>query len=154
VLAQRFVDRLRASRRSEPLPDEESSSALPAPTRPIEPDRDRYLGLSRQALEGAVAHLAARDRVRLACYYAQGLTLAQTGRMLGEHEATTSRQLARTRKAIRETVEHHFRVEIGLTDAEITCCFECVTEDAGPLDLHDMLDVGSRSKESGPDRSS
>ena len=34
VLAQRHVDRLRANRRAEPLPDEDSSSALPAPARP------------------------------------------------------------------------------------------------------------------------
>ena len=126
-----------------PLPDEDSPFALPAPTRPIEPERDRYLGLIRKALERAVANLAARDRLRLACYYAQELTLAQTGRMLGEHEATSSRRLARTRAAIRDAVEHHLRAEAGLTDAEITRCFECVTEDAGPLDLRELLDIGS-----------
>jgi RNA polymerase sigma factor (sigma-70 family) len=153
VLAQRYVDRLRARRRLDALPDEESSSALPAPAQPIEPDRDRYLGLIRQALERAMATLAARERLRLACYYAQELTLAQTARVLGEHEATASRQLARTRAAIRDAVERHLR-EIGLTDAEITRCFECITEDAGPLDLRDMLDVGSGRKESAPDRSS
>ena len=89
------------------------------PVRPIEPERDRYLRLIRKALERAVASLAARDRLRLACYYAQELTLAQTGRILGEHEATASRELARTRAAIRDAVERHLRVEAGLTDAEI-----------------------------------
>ena len=159
VLAQRHVDRLRTSRRLEALPDEDSSFALPAPARPIEPERDRYLGLIRKALEAAVANLAARDRLRLACYYAQELTLAQTGRMLGEHEATASRGLARTRAAIREALERHLRVEVGLTDAEIARCFESVTEDAGPLDLRELLDVGSRGstnsgrKKSGLDRS-
>jgi RNA polymerase sigma-70 factor (ECF subfamily) len=146
VLAQRYVDRLRAGRRLDALPEEESSAALPAPARPIEPDRDRYLGLIRQALERAMTSLGARERLRLACYYAQELTLAQTARMLGEHEATASRQLARTRAAIRDSVERHLRAE-GLADAEITRCFECVTEDAGPLDLRDMLDVGSVRKE-------
>ena len=154
VLAQRHVDRLRTSRRLEALPDEDSSFALPAPARPIEPERDRYLGLIRKALEAAVANLAARDRLRLACYYAQELTLAQTGRMLGEHEATASRGLARTRAAIREALERHLRVEVGLTDAEIARCFESVTEDAGPLDLRELLDVGSRgSRDSGRKRS-
>jgi len=154
VLAQRHVDRLRTSRRLEALPDEDSSFALPAPARPIEPERDRDLGLIRKALEAAVANLAARDRLRLACYYAQELTLAQTGRMLGEHEATASRGLARTRAAIREALERHLRVEVGLTDAEIARCFESVTEDAGPLDLRELLDVGSRgSRDSGRKRS-
>ena len=156
VLAQRHVDRVRAGRRLEPLPDEDSSFALPARSQPIEPDRDRYLGLMRKALEQAVASLAARDRLRLACYYAQELTLAQTGRMLGEHEATASRGLARTRTAIRREVERHLREHDGLRDAEIARCFECVTEDAGPLDLRDMLDVDpqrSGRKEPAPDRS-
>jgi RNA polymerase sigma-70 factor (ECF subfamily) len=154
VLAQRHVDRLRTSRRLEALPDEDSSFALPAPARPIEPERDRYLGLIRKALEVAVANLAARDRLRLACYYAQELTLAQTGRMLGEHEATASRGLARTRAAIREALERHLRAEVGLTDAEIARCFESVTEDAGPLDLRELLDVGSSgSRDSGRKKS-
>ena len=159
VLAQRHVDRLRTHRRVEALPDEESASALPAPARPMEPDRDRYLELIRDALARAVANLTARDRLRLACYYAQELTLAQTGRMLGEHEATSSRQLARTRRAIRNAVEQHLRAEAGLADAEIARCFECVTEDAGPMDLREMLDqaegsVGSGRKKSALDRSS
>ncbi len=153
VLAQRYVDRLRAHRRLEPLPDEESPAALSAPAMPAEPDRRRYLELIEETLRHAVAGLAARDRLRLACYYAQELTLAETGRMLGEHEATCSRQLARTRKSIRSAVEHQLRVDGGLSDDEITQCFASVTEDAGPLNLRQMLDTGSRRKESVPDRS-
>ena len=56
-----------------------------------------------------MAQLDPRDRLRLGCYYAQQLTLAETGRLLKEHEATTSRQLARTRKDIREAVEQDLR---------------------------------------------
>lgn len=163
VLAQRHVDRLRTNRRLEALPEEDSPAALPAHSPSTDPDRNRYLSLMRKALGRAVADLAARDRLRLACYYAQELTLAQTGRMLGEHEATSSRQLARTRGAIRDAVERHLRTEDGLTDAQIAQCFECVAEDAGPLDLGEILDGGSRgskgsrssaSKKSAPDRSS
>jgi RNA polymerase sigma-70 factor (ECF subfamily) len=154
VLAQRYVDRLRANRRLEALPDEESSAAVQAPGRPIEPDRDRYLELIRRALARAIASLAARDRLRLACYYAQELTLAETGRLIGEHEATCSRQLARTRRAIRADVERQLRTEYGLRDAEVAQCFASVIEDAGPLDLRQMLDVGSGRKESASDRSS
>ncbi len=160
VLAQRHVDRLRTERRVEALPDEESASALAAPARPIDPDRDRYPRLIRDALSRAVASLTPRDRLRLACYYAQEMTLAQTGRMLGEHEATSSRQLARTRVAIRKAVEQHLQADAGLSTAEIARCFECVTEDAGPLDLRDVLDVraensaGAARKKSALDRSS
>jgi hypothetical protein len=91
-----------------------------------------------------MAELPARDRLRLACYYAQELTLAQTGKVLGEHEATASRALARTRATVRRAVERDLRGKAGLTDTEIARCFECVTEDAGPLSLHDMLDTDSR----------
>ena len=55
----------------------------------------------------AVSELPARDRLRLACYYAQELTLAETGKLLGEHEASSSRHLARTRKTLRHTVERY-----------------------------------------------
>jgi RNA polymerase sigma-70 factor (ECF subfamily) len=154
VLAQRFVDRLRARRRLEALPDEDSADALAAVDRPVDPDRHRYLGLIQQALRRAVAGLPARDRLRLACYYAQELTLAQTGRMLGEHEATSSRQLARTRRAIREEVERRLRVDHGLTHDEVARCFESVTEDAGPLDLENLLSPDSVRRKAVLDRSS
>ena len=157
MLAQRYVDRLRASRRVEPLPDEDSPAALPAPPRAFDPDRDRYVTAVEQALARAVANLPARDRLRLACYYAQELTLAETGRIVGEHEATVSRQLARTRRAIRADVERSLRTDAGMADADIAQCFASVAEDAGRLDLGGMLEVdgptASRRKKSAPDRS-
>ena len=110
----------------------------------------------RAALARAIDGLAPRDRLRLACYYGQQLTLAQTGGMLGEHEASSSRGLARTRREIRSAVETELRDTIGLADAEIARCFECITEDAGPLDLSEMLNVTSElpaRKKSAPDRS-
>jgi RNA polymerase sigma factor (sigma-70 family) len=154
VLAQRHVDRLRANRRMEALPDEESSGALAAPAQTIDPDRLRYLSEIQDVLKRALSNLPAPDRLRLACYYAQGLTLAQTGRILGEHEATSSRQLTRTRRAIRADVERQLRVERGLSEAEVARCFECVAEDAGPLDLQDLLALDPGRKELGLDRSS
>ncbi len=141
VLAQRYVDRLRARKRLEPLPDEDS-----APPRregrlsdPPDPERARHLGLLHQALASAVGRLDARDRLRLGCYYAQALTLAETGRLLKEHEATVSRQLARTRRALREDVERELRAEHRLSDAQVAECFESGSEDAGPLDLQQVL---------------
>ena len=103
MLAQRHVDRLRAGRRLEPLPEEDSADAVgPAKAGPYETELDserpRYFSLMRNALQHAVEGLPPREQLRLACYYAQELTLAETGKLLGEHEATCSRQLARTRK--------------------------------------------------------
>ncbi len=143
VLAQRYVDRLRANRRVDPLPEDNSPAALPAPDAAPDPDRDRYLTLIRRALERALAALPARDRLRLACYYADESTLAETGRVLGEHEATASRNLARTRQAIRQDVERELKHE-GLSKVEMEQCFACVTEDAGPLDVNSLL--GARNE--------
>ena len=101
---------------------------------------------------------ASLDRLRLACYYVQDLTLAETGRLLKEHEATASRQLARTRRDLRKNVERQLREESGLSDAQVTECFASASVDAGPLDLRLMLgdqvtgDSAVRKK-SAPDRS-
>lgn len=148
ILAQRHVDRLRAGRRTDPLPDDESPAALAAPARPIEPDRQRFLELIRRVLLHVMSLLAPRDRLRLACYYSQEMTLAQTGRVLGEHEATVSRQLARTRQGIRRDIERLLKDDHHLSDAEVMRCFECVADDAGPLDLREILPsegAGARS---------
>jgi RNA polymerase sigma factor (sigma-70 family) len=135
VLAQRLVDRSRARVRTVPLPDKEP--AAPANQVP-DPDRGRYLPLIHAAFRDALARLDARDRLRLLYYYAQGLTLAQTGRLLREHEASVSRHLSSARKTIRREVERQLR-EAGLDPDELERCFAYVTEDAGLLDLERLL---------------
>lgn len=150
VLAQRHVDRARGRRRLEPLPAE---TALPAAATEPDPDRLRYLHLARTALDRAIAALRPRDRFRLRCYYAQQLTLAQTGKLLREHEATVSRQLARTRRAIRQAVEQELGDLGGLDPAQIERCFECIMEDTGPIDLDSVLHADPRRKKPAVDRS-
>jgi RNA polymerase sigma-70 factor len=153
VLAQRQVDRIRAGRRLRPLPDEESPAALPAGPEPIELERPRYVVEMQRALAGALAALTPRERLRLRCYYAQELTLAETGRVIGEHEATVSRQLARSRKSIRRHVERHLEHEAGLNPTQISECFASVVADAGPLDLREVLDDRQKRKKASLDRS-
>src|SRR5215471_8607540 len=67
VLVQRYVDRVRVERRTTSLPEAEA----PAPAEEPDPHRTRYITLVRQALGRAIAALAARDRLRLGCYYVQ-----------------------------------------------------------------------------------
>ena len=86
-------------------------------------------------LARVVSALPPRDRLRLSAYYVQDLTLAQVGRLLQEHEATVSRQLARTRRAIRADVERTLREEAGLDEAQVAECLAAVAADPGPLDL-------------------
>jgi RNA polymerase sigma-70 factor, ECF subfamily len=152
VLAQRSVDRARAARRLEPLPDDESAAPAHAPPAPRSADHRRFVALMRAALAAAIGRLAPRDRLRLACYYAQDLTLAQIGRTLGEHEATVSRQLGKARKTVRADVEQQLR-EAGLNDAAIEECFAAVAADPGPLDVTDLLEpAGGKIRETGRSR--
>ena len=145
VLAQRYVDRHRAQRRLQPLaeayPDGEPDRAAAASgVTAAEPDpsRGRYVALLRKALGAVIGALAPRERLRLSCYYLQELTLAETGRVTQEHEATVSRQLARTRRAMRDAAEQWLE-SAGLTRAEIAECFASLAADPGPLDLKPLL---------------
>jgi hypothetical protein len=90
-------------------------------------------------ITAVVAGLPSRDRFRLRSYYAQDLTLAQVGQLLGEHEATVSRNLARSRRHIRGEVERQLREGEGMNDAAIADCFAAAAEDSGPLDIVQLL---------------
>ena len=144
VLAQRHVDRVRSTRRFEPLP-EEDDTVLAQPANPQPRQSSGYIELMRRTVTAVVAALAPRDRLRLACYYAQELTLAQIGRALGEHEATVSRNIARARREVRNGVEARLRDEERMSAAEIDDCFAAVLEDVGALDVTDLLGTGQEA---------
>ena len=152
VLAQRYVDALRAKRRLEPLP--ENDSAVNGSTgHDNDPDRALLVPLVERALQAAVDGLAAKDRLRLRSYYVVQLTLAQIGRITGEHEATVSRHLSRTRRSVRDAAERHLREQARLSDAQIARAFELALEDPGGLDLQPVFDSASDRKEPPRDRS-
>jgi RNA polymerase sigma factor (sigma-70 family) len=146
VLSQRYVDRVRVTRRIEPLPADIVNST---PFEPADSECPKYVEFLSAALEHALAKLEPRDRLRLGLYYAQQLTLAEAGRVLKEHEATVSRNLARTRAFVREEVEKKLRAG-GLAPEELARCFECAARNAGPMNLEDML---APRKELAEDRS-
>ena len=147
VLAQRHVDHLRATRRLEPLADDDRQRASTESPVAEDPDHGRQRAMLQNALRAAMSALTPRDRLRLACYYQRQLTLAATGRILNEHEATVSRQLARTRRELREAVERGMK-RAGLTPAAIAEAFAMAASDAGAFDLQQVL-----GEESVPDRS-
>jgi RNA polymerase sigma factor (sigma-70 family) len=143
VLAQRYVDALRADRKHEPL-EERHDTARHEPAAE-DPDRLRYLAAMQRALAAAVAALVDRDRLRLALYYVQSMTLAEIGRLTNEHEATVSRHLTRTRKQIREDVERRLRAE--LSAEQVAACFASVTGDPGTIDISRMLNYKEHNAE-------
>lgn len=137
VLAQRHVDELRRGQRTESL-DEGPTLEVRHDTTATDPDRTRYLALLQAALSEALAALKPRDRLRLAYYYVDELTLAQIGRLVGEHEATVSRKLDRARLEVRKHVESALREKKRLSEAQVRLCYEYAQEE-WPFDLTGAL---------------
>ncbi|HET9399330.1 MAG TPA: sigma-70 family RNA polymerase sigma factor [Candidatus Acidoferrales bacterium] len=131
VLSQRYVDRLRESSRFEPL-EEDRSNSHPSMRRRAandpDPERAEYRERAHAALEEALAEVPAKDRLAIALYYSKGNTLAMSGEILGEHEATVSRRLERARRSLRDSVENKLRAA-GLDEAQVARCFECALDD-------------------------
>jgi RNA polymerase sigma-70 factor, ECF subfamily len=139
ILAQRHVDAIRRSRRTESL-DESADNIRPRNGSPaargngsIDPERHRYLAILEATLEMVLDRLAPRDRLRLAYYYVEELTLAQIGKLMGEHEATASRKLERTRRELRKQIDSALR-QRKLSDAQLRLCYDYAREE-WPFDL-------------------
>ena len=81
------------------------------------------------------------------------MTLAAIGRMLKEHEATVSRNLTRTRAALREAVEARLRAEHGMDEAAISECLQSVAADPGRLDVAELVGTAPVRKIAARDRS-
>lgn len=153
ILAQRHIDCLRQSRRWESIEKEdgENGKVLHTENRSgpsLDPHRDRYLQCFVLALNHCLACLDAADRRRLELYYARDKTLAEIGRVLGEHESSASRHLERARRELRANVEDCLRTGVlagdapssfaPLSDAEIALCFQYAAEDA-PIDFRKIF---------------
>lgn len=153
VLAQRHIDRLRQSRRWESIEREDGEGEKPLSTQDIpipspDPHRSRYLRRFLFALMECLGALDPGERKRLELYYAREKTLAEVGRLLGEHESSVSRNLERTRQGLRAKVEECLRTGIPagdrlkdlspMSDAEIALCFQYAAEDA-PIDFRQIF---------------
>src|SRR5437867_286409 len=161
ILAQRHIDSIRAGRRFEELGEEEAAdgpmkTSLGQQILPADPHRERYVASFTRALQEALARLESPEKERLRLYYAEEKTLAEIGRLLGEHESSVSRHLERVRRDLRRDVEDILRrgfvaangsmADPGLSEAEIALCFEYSAEDT-PIDLDKLL---PRPKFQGP----
>jgi RNA polymerase sigma factor (sigma-70 family) len=185
VLAQRHVDTIRAARRFDSLDDGDAAArladgggvagtALRNSTKvtgplalPADPYREKYIGMFCEALRSAMSKLEATDHRRVYLYYAEGKTLAEIGRLCGEHESSVSRNLERVRRELRAEVEDSLRRGSaekvsdgdgvsrlsGLSEAQIALCFQYATEDA-PIDFNLLFPGDGAASASGGEASS
>ena len=131
VVARNFVNVHRAAKRGETLRDRLAGELEPEAAATTDPPDPRAAGrteLLGRAFAAALAKLSGRDRLRLASYYAQNLTLGAVGRILGEHESTVSRKLAETRAALREEIERSLAREPGLSAEEVRDCYQAAID--------------------------
>jgi RNA polymerase sigma factor (sigma-70 family) len=152
VLAQKHIDAIRAARRFASLPEEDGDpgkrAAHEVTPPPGDPHRGRYVALFTAALKSALGQLDFQDKERLRLYYAEQCTLAETGKRLGEHESSVSRNLERVRGLLRLKVEQILRSgsdardgsekSTRLSAAELALCFEYAAADA-PIDLDKLF---------------
>jgi RNA polymerase sigma factor (sigma-70 family) len=153
VLAQRHVDGLRGSQRTQPIDDGPGDGPDDGPDdRPAgrsrgaqanaameDPDRARLVPQLAGAVGEALAALPAAERLLLLLYYVQGLRLAQIASILSAHEATASRRLQKIRAELRQRVEgilaagsaphNGSPAAKGLSPAEIRACLDYALED-------------------------
>jgi RNA polymerase sigma-70 factor (ECF subfamily) len=145
VVTRLEADQWRATRRMEPLHEDRdgdgNSSVSADGTALADPDRSRLLAALERSLNEALNALSPDDRLRLSYYYLQNLTLAQTAALIGEHESSASRNLARARTTIRDRVTRTLRREYHFSDDQIGQCFEYATGD-WPFDLGRVLALG------------
>ncbi len=163
VLAQKQVDMLRTSAKTVSLEAEmeaeaprEFSRRAEAACADPDPDREKFIGRFDRALTASLASLTPRERMILACYYVDQLTLAEIGRLLREHESTVSRQFERLRRALRESVTQALQrvspscngrpAEAALDAAQVELAFEYAVED-WPFDLSQALSASEPAAE-------
>lgn len=102
VLAQEHVNRYRRQRRLVSLDGEVEEGVQFAVTEAVSsPPVDPRV---ESAVDFVLGELQPEDRFVLACYFLDGSTLAEIGRILGVHESTVSRKLDKVVKLLRKNV--------------------------------------------------
>lgn len=137
VIYQSFIDRTRTAARFEQVEEADEFERLannsavkltPAIARPDEVFEqngdERLRRAATAAMSQAFASLEAPDRLLLNYYFFDELTLREIGLLMGVHEATISRRLARAQQQVRRKTEEFLRREYNLRRAEIAECLE------------------------------
>src|ERR1044071_3162431 len=90
---------------------------------------DRYRTGVADALRRAINELESRERLLLAYYYYDELTLREIGQMFDVHEATISRWLAKVQTRTRKLVEKSLARDHGFNRQEVSESIELAAEE-------------------------
>jgi RNA polymerase sigma-70 factor (ECF subfamily) len=132
ILAQRHVDYVRSQQRTQPLDDDVEDRRIDPNSNHDQaagPERARYVRMLSIALDLALKTLAPQDRMRMAYYYRHELSLKEIGRLMGEHESSVSRKLARTRDQLKSEIERRLRDIDLLSQDQIRLCYDFAAGD-------------------------
>ena len=132
ILAQRHVDYVRSQQRTQPLDDDVENRRIDPNSNHDQaagPERARYVRMLSIALDLALKTLAPQDRMRMAYYYRHELSLKEIGRLMGEHESSVSRKLARTRDQLKSEIERRLRDIDLLSQDQIRLCYDFAAGD-------------------------
>ena len=150
VVYQCFIDRKRLTSRFEQVEEVEEFDRLAnassayingglsmPPSRPDEIEDTRLRRATEDALSQAVAAIEPRDRLLLNYYYFDDLTLKEIGLLMGVHEATISRWLARAQREVRKKTEEILHHRYGMRRAEVAECLQLAARTE--IDIRDLL---------------
>ncbi len=150
VVYQCFIDRKRQTARFEQVEEVEEFDRLAntaashvngtfsAPiVQPDDIDDVRLRQATEEAMTQAFAEIDPRERLLLNYYYFDDLTLREIGLLMGVHEATICRWLARAQREVKRKTEEILRRSYGLRRAEVAECLQIAARTE--LDVRKML---------------
>jgi RNA polymerase sigma-70 factor, ECF subfamily len=159
VVYQAFIDRKRQTSRFEQVEEVAEfdrlaneaaahvNGRLSAPiSQPDDIEDARLRQATEEAMTQAFAEVEARDRLLLNYYYFDDMTLREIGLMMGVHEATISRWLAKAQREVRRKTEEILQRGYGLRRAEVAECLQIAAR--AELDVRRLIvEVKSHSIE-------
>jgi RNA polymerase sigma-70 factor, ECF subfamily len=150
VVYQCFIDRKRLNARFEQVEEIEELDRLANTAashlngtfttpiaQPDEFDDVRLRKATEEAMTQAFARIDPRDRLLLNYYYFDDLTLREIGLLMGVHEATICRWLARAQREVKSKTEEILKRNYGLRRAEVAECLQIAAR--AELDVRKLL---------------
>ena len=127
--------------------------AAATPERKVTSDLDyvqqRYRDAISAALQQAISELEPRERLLLAYYYYDEMTLREIGQLFDVHEATISRWLTKVQKRLRKLVEKGLARDHRFNRREVTEAIEMAAEQMDLTVGNYLLESVSADRERG-----